>query len=196
MGAQPRPMAIIKTCLHRSNSNALHLLHSLYQRLHQACLPGRHLLRLGMADLKAFCLQVSIRLSNKAFPHRVLRHLQVSVLPLDLDHLLAKVLHPGCLLDFNSQVLEGQGSREGSEAHGSSDTARKGQSREKGMCCPHKIQDYQKSVFLTNEVSGCADQSAHSVTGHLAMTIRSIPKLFARRRTLSQQPRTRYGLRR
>ena len=130
MGAQPRPMEHIKTYLHRSSS-APHLLHSLYLLLHQACLRGHHLLKLDMAVPKAFYLQVSIRLSSKAFPRRVLRHLQGLVLHRDLDYLRAMVLHPQSPLDFNSQVLEELGNREGSEVHCSSSTMREERIRER-----------------------------------------------------------------
>ena len=115
MGAQPRPMERIRVYLHHSNS-ALHLLHSLYLHPHQACLRGRHRLRLDMAVLKAFCHQVSIHLSSKASPLLVLHHLQVLALHRDSDNRLAKVLHLECPLGFNRQDLEGIGNREVSEA--------------------------------------------------------------------------------
>lgn len=131
MGAQPCPVGIIRMYLHRSSS-APHLLRSLYLHLRQACLRGHHLLRLDTVVPKAFCLQVSILLSSKSSPHRVLRHLQVLVLRLDLDPPLAKALHPDCPLDFNSQVSEGLDSREHSKEHRCSKTMRKGRNREKG----------------------------------------------------------------
>lgn len=115
MGVQPRPMDPIRVYLHHSNS-ALHLLHSLYLHPHQACLRGRHLLRLDMAVLKAFCHQVSIRLSSKASPLLVLHHLQVLAFHRDSDNHLAKVLHPECLLGSNRQDLEEIGNREVPEA--------------------------------------------------------------------------------
>ena len=123
MGAQPPPMEHIRVYLHRSNS-ALHLLYSLYLHPHQACLRGRHLLRLDMAVLKAFCHQVSIRLSSKASPPLVLHHLQVLALHRDLDNLPAKVLHPEYPLGFNRQDLEELGNREVSEAQFSCSTLR------------------------------------------------------------------------
>lgn len=132
MGAQSCPMGIIKTYLHRSSS-APHLLRSLYLHLHLACPRGHHLLRLDMAVPKAFCLQVSTLLSSKASPNRVLRHLQVLVLHLDLDRLLAKALHPGCPRDFNSQDLEGLDSRERSGEHRSRQRTRNEGTREKGL---------------------------------------------------------------
>lgn len=124
MGGQPCPMGIIKTDLHRSSS-APHLLRNLYLHLHQACLRGRHLLRLDMAVPKAFCLRGSTLLSNKTSPNRVPCHLQDLDLHRDLDPPLAKALRPVCLLDFNSQDLEGLDSRECSEEHRSSEIMRK-----------------------------------------------------------------------
>ena len=91
MDAQACPMEIIKVHLHH-NSSVPHLLHSLYLHHHLACLRDRHLLRLGMAVPKAFCLQDSILLSKASPP--VLRHLP------DL------VLLPGCLLFSSRQGLE------------------------------------------------------------------------------------------
>lgn len=132
MGVRPCPMGIIKTCLH-SNSNAPHLLRSLYLHPHQACLRGRHLLRPDMAVPKAFCLQVSILLSSKVSPHRVLRHLQVLVLHTHLDHPLGKALHLECPLLFNSQGSEGLDSRDHSEEHCSNETTRNELTREEDL---------------------------------------------------------------
>ena len=115
MDARQYPMEHIRVYLLHSNS-ALHLLHSLYLHHRQACLRGRHLLRLDMAVLKAFSHQVSIRLSSKAFPPLVLRRLQVLALHRDLGSLLAKVPHLECPLGFNRQDLEELGDREVSEA--------------------------------------------------------------------------------
>ena len=120
MGAQPYLLGVFKIYLHRSSSSAPHLHRNLYLHLHQACQRGRHLLRLDMAVLKAFCLQASILLNSKGFPHRVLRHLRGLVLHLDLGCLLAKALRPECLLDFHSQVLEGLDRNERLEEHRSS----------------------------------------------------------------------------
>ena len=110
MGAQLCPVEVIKTYLHRSSSGR-HLLRSLYLHLHQVCLRGRRLLKLDMVVPKASCLQVLILLSSKASALRVLRHPQGLAFHLDLDHLLAKALHPECPLDFNSQVLGELGSK-------------------------------------------------------------------------------------
>ena len=150
MGAQPCLMEIIKVYLHRS----------LYLHLHQAYLHGRHLLRLDMAGPKAFCLQVSILPSSKASSHRVLRHLQVLVLHLDLDHPLDKALRPECPQDSSSQDLEGLDSRERSGEHRISKTIINGSIRESSSC-RHHIQDHKKLVFLTNEVSGYVQISRH-----------------------------------
>ena len=149
MGARPRPMEHIRVYL-RHNNSALHLLHSLYLHPHQACLRGRHLLRLDMAVLKAFCHQVSIRLSSKASPLLVLRHLLVLALHRDLDNLLAKVLHPEYPLVFNRQDLEELGNREVSEAQFSSITLRKASTRGGMTSCPHKSQNDQNLVLLAN----------------------------------------------
>ena len=113
-------MQTINPYLHRS-SNVPRLLHSLYLHLHQACPPGRHLLRLVMAVPRVSYLQASIHLSSKAFPQRELRRLRGLDLHLDLDHLLAKVLPPELPLATSNQGLEGLGSREGPELHPSSD---------------------------------------------------------------------------
>ena len=113
MGAHLCLMGTIKIYLQRS-SNALHLLRSPYLHHRQACLRGHHRLRLVTVARKGFCLQVSIPLRSKAFPHR---HLQVWDLHLDLDHLLAKAPHPEWPLDFNSQALEGLDSVERSKEH-------------------------------------------------------------------------------
>lgn len=140
-GAQPRRMEHIKT-YPRHSSSALHLLHSLYLHLHQDCRRDRHLLRLDMADLKAFCLQVSIRPSRKVFPNRVFRHLQVSALHQGMDHLLAKVLHPACPPGFNSQGLEELGRRKWLKAYCSRNTGRNGRTRERRIGYPRKMQEY------------------------------------------------------
>ena len=153
MGAQLCPMEIIKMYLHR-NSSAPHLLRSLYLHLHPACLRGHPLLRLDMAVPKASFLPVSILLSSKASPHRLLRLLQVLVLHLGLGHLLAKDLHPECRLDFNSQVLEGLGNMRRSEEYYSSVTMRKKwRDANERISCRHDMQHQMKPVLLTNEVS-------------------------------------------
>ena len=141
MGARQRPMEYIRLYPHHSNS-ALHLLHSLYLPPHQACLRGRHLLRLDMAVLKAFCHQASILLSSKASPPLVLRHLQVLALHRDLDNLLVKVLHPESPLGFNRQDLEELGNREVSEAQFSSNIVRKASTRGRTLTKFKKIRSW------------------------------------------------------
>ena len=151
MGVQLCPMELIKMCL-RSNSSARHLLRSLYLHLHQACLRGRHLHRLDMVVPKAFFLQVSILLSSKASPHQVLHPLQVLVLHLGLDHRLGKSLHPECRRDFNSQGLEGLGSKNCSEGYFSSNERNS---------CRYDIQGQKKPVFSMNEVSEYVPMGQH-----------------------------------
>ena len=120
MDAQACPMGIIKVYLHH-NRSAPHLLRSLYLHLHQACLRGHHLLRLDMAVLRAFCLQVLTPLSRASLP-RVLRRLRGLVL-------LPECL-PECLPGFRSQGLEGQGSGQSLKEHHSRQKMSKQRTRE------------------------------------------------------------------